>query len=75
MGYGVVVLPNRGKGSEKIWQRTVADPTAAGGTRRLVTTVTCHGTNYELGWGLISAVRRRLWLDPAHGVPDSVFFP
>ena len=67
--YGVSELaPTRGKGSERIWERVVPEG-------KLATTVTCHnGPSTELGVGLISAVRRRLKLDPAHGVSDGEFY-
>ncbi|MBI4574918.1 MAG: hypothetical protein HY722_01505 [Planctomycetes bacterium] len=65
--YGVLELPGRGKGSERLWAREVSG-------RRLTATVTCHGAGTELGWGLVAAVRRRLELDPAHGIADDAFY-
>lgn len=65
--FGVSELPDRGKGSERLWVRVVAG-------QRLTATVTCHGAGTELGWGLVTAVRRRLDLDPAHGVADDEFY-
>ncbi len=67
MRFGVYEIPKRGKGSERLWGRE------AGG-RRLRTTVTCHNENDTVGVGLISATRRRLHLDPAHGVSDKDFY-
>ncbi|MBI4705359.1 MAG: hypothetical protein HY744_29995 [Deltaproteobacteria bacterium] len=65
--HGVAEVPGRGKGSERLWERRI-------GGRRLVATVTCHGKGRALGVGLIAAVRRRLELDPAHGVTDEEFY-
>ena len=65
--FGVREVPGRGKGSERIWEREV-------GSRTYVATVTCHGEGYELGRGLIAQVRRRLLLDPEHGVSDHDFY-
>ena len=58
--FGVVELPKkkRGKGSERLWERTVNG-------RRLLTTVTCHKGK---------DVRRRLELSPDHGVSDDDFY-
>lgn len=65
--FGVRELEGRGKGSERLWERTVEG-------RRHVATVTCHGEGKELRTGLMRAVRRRLLLDRAHGVGDEQFY-
>ena len=65
--FGVRELEGRGKGSERLWERTVDG-------RRCIATVTCHGEGKELRAGLMKAVRRRLLLDKAHGVTDAAFY-
>ncbi len=65
--FGVHELEGRGKGSERLWARTVDG-------RNYIATVTCHGEGKELRVGLMRAVRRRLLLDEAHGVSDEDFY-
>ena len=66
--YGVYEDPKRGKGSERLWIRELPD-----GIKRSIP-VTCHGTGYIIGVGLIKAIRRRLLLTPADGVSDKEFY-
>lgn len=66
--YGVYEDKKRAKGSERLWIRELPD-----GTRRSVP-VTCHGSGYVIGVGLIRAIRRRLMLTPDHGISDEEFY-
>lgn len=66
--YDVYEDPKRGKGSEGLWIRELPD-----GSKRSIP-VTCHGSNYVVGVGLVKAIRRRLLLTPKDGVPDEEFY-
>lgn len=66
--YGVSEDPKRGKDSERLWVREMPD-----GTKRSIP-VTCHGTGYVIGVGLIRAIRRRLLLTPTDGIADDEFY-
>ena len=66
--YGVYEDPKRAKGSERLWIRELTD-----GTKRSIP-VTCHGSGYVIGVGLVKAIRRRLLLTPQDGVSDEAFY-
>ncbi len=66
--YGVYEDKKRAKGSERLWIRELPD----GGKRSVP--VTCHGSGYVLGVGLIRAIRRRLMLTSEHGISDEEFY-
>jgi len=66
--YGVYEDAKRAKGSERLWIRELPD-----GTKRSIP-VTCHGSGYVIGVGLIRAIRRRFWLTAKHGIPDEEFY-
>jgi len=66
--YGVYEDKQRAKGSERLWIRELSD-----GTKRSVP-VTCHGSGYVIGVGLIRAIRRRLMLTSEHGISDEEFY-
>ena len=65
--YSVYEDLKRGKGSERLWIRELPD-----GSKRSIP-VTCHGSNYVIGVGLVKAIRRRLLLTPKDSVPDEEF--
>lgn len=58
--FGVVELPNRGKGSERYLVR----PTKPGTTKGPSYTIKCHGTGDTVKTGTIGACLRRLQIDP-----------
>jgi len=66
--YGVYEDKQRAKGSERLWIRELSD-----GTKRSVP-VTCHGSGYVIGVGLIRAIRRRLMLISEYGISDEDFY-
>ena len=66
--YGVYEDPKRGKGSERLWIREMPD-----GSKRSIP-VTCHGTAYVVGVGLIKAIRRRFMLTSSDGITDEEFY-
>jgi hypothetical protein len=66
--YGVFEDPKRGKGSERLWIREMPD-----GSKRSIP-VTCHGTSYVVGVGLIKAIRRRFMLTSSDGIADEEFY-
>jgi hypothetical protein len=66
--YGVYEDAKRGKGSERLWIRKMPD----GSTRSMP--VTCHGSGYVVGVGLVRAIRRRFQLTAADGVADEEFY-
>jgi hypothetical protein len=66
--YGVYEDKKRAKGSERLWIRELQD-----GTKRSVP-VTCHGSGYVIGVGLIRAIRRRLMLTSEQGISDEEFY-
>ena len=66
--YGVYEDSARAKGSERLWIRVLPD-----GHKRSIP-VTCHGSGYVIGVGLVKSIRRRLLLTPADGVTDEDFY-
>ena len=66
--YGVYEDAKRAKGSERLWIRELSD-----GTKQSIP-VTCHGSGYVIGVGLIRAIRRRFCLTAEHGVLDKEFY-
>jgi len=66
--YGVVEDVKRAKGSERLWIRKLPD-----GTTRSIP-VTCHGSGYVIGVGLVRAIRRRLLLTSKDGISDQEFY-
>ena len=66
--YSVYEDLKRGKSSERLWIRELPD-----GSKRSIP-VTCHGSNYVIGVGLVKAIRRRLLLTPKDSVPDEEFY-
>lgn len=62
--YGIVEVPDRGKGSERWFEGRV--PTGY--------PITCHGEGKEVGRGLVAAVRRHFKLTPTDGVSDHEFY-
>jgi len=66
--YGVYEDAKRAKGSERLWIGELPD-----GTKRSIP-VTCHGSGYVIGVGLIRAIRRRFLLTSEEGVADKKFY-
>jgi len=66
--YGIYEDAKRAKGSERLWIRELPD-----GTKRSIP-VTCHGSGYVIGVGLIRAIRRRFLVTAEHGVSDEDFY-
>ena len=66
--FGVYEDKQRAKGSERLWVRVNPDGT------RVSIPVTCHGANYEIGVGLVRAIRRRFQLTERDGISDQEFY-
>jgi len=58
--FGVIELPERGKGSERYLIR----PTIIGTTKGPSYTIRCHGSGDTVKIGTLSACLRRLQIDP-----------